>query len=224
MKWDELKKDFIEFIIKSNVIGFFKDPIRLKSGRESNWYVNWRSVAEDVYLMDLLTDYLLAFIEFLRLKPNCFFGVPEGATKLAILTQFKWAKTQKDYKPGNYILTMGRGQPKTHGDIKDRYFLGFPRGDVIILEDTTTTGDSLIEIIKKLNNLDVNVIAAITLTDRNEMRDDGVAIGDLIKKYGVDYHAMSEAAEILPRMELNGDIKKKLSEYFEKYGSKSVFI
>jgi orotate phosphoribosyltransferase len=40
---------------------------------------------------------------------------------------------------------MGRAKPKDHGDPKDRYFVGEPGGKVVILEDVTTTGKSLIE-------------------------------------------------------------------------------
>jgi len=89
MKWEKEIINFNNFIIENNVIGLFKEPIVLKSGRESYWYVNWRNIAADVYLLDKLTDYLLSYIDFLDLKPNCFYGVPEGASKLGIITQFK---------------------------------------------------------------------------------------------------------------------------------------
>ena len=39
------QETFDNFILKSDIIGFFKDPITTKSGRLSHWYVNWRNVA-----------------------------------------------------------------------------------------------------------------------------------------------------------------------------------
>ena len=45
---------------------------------------------------------------------------------------------------------MGRGKQKEHGDPKDKFFVGIPNGDTIILEDTTTTGSSLINTIIQL--------------------------------------------------------------------------
>jgi len=53
MDW---KKEFNEFILKNNVIGFFEEPIRLKSNRLSYFYINWRNVSEDVFLIDKLTS------------------------------------------------------------------------------------------------------------------------------------------------------------------------
>ena len=82
-------KKFNDFILENKIIGFFEEPIKLKSGRMSNWYVNWRNVAEDVFLLDELTDYVIAFTEDLGLEPDCFYGVPEGATKIGIITQIK---------------------------------------------------------------------------------------------------------------------------------------
>ena len=219
-----LADKFNEFIIKYNIVGFFDEPLKLKSGRKSYWYVNWRNVAQDVYLMDQLTNYLLSFVSYLNLNLTCFYGVPEGATKLGIITQLKWAKLQENFLPYNYILPMGRGKPKEHGDPKDKYFLGIPSGNVVILEDTTTTGESLIDCIKSLNKIDVNVIAAIILTDRNEFRDDKRTVEEVIADLGIKYYAMSNATEILPKLNPNNHIVQKIEEYFKIYGTKPIFF
>lgn len=219
---------FNRFVLDNYVVGFFKTPVTLKSGRESHWYVNWRTVTEDVYLTDKLTDFLLAFIEHEKLKPDCFFGVPEGATKLAVITQYKYAKEQDDYGPDNYPLAMGRGKPKEHGDPKDRYFLGMPEGNTIVLEDVTTTGGSLLTMIKALKGAGVNVIAAIGLTNRMEKRDDGKSVGDAVAELGVKYYAMSDATELLPlayeQLSPGEEIGAKVEEYFKKYGTKEVVL
>ena len=221
MSWKH-KEDFYNFIIENNVIGFFKEPIRLKSGRLSNWYVNWRNVAADVYLIDKLTDFLLLYIDFLNLKPDCFYGVPEGASKLGIITQFKWAKKQNKYNPGKYTLTMGRGKQKQHGDPKDKFFLGIPIGNVIVLEDTTTTGGSLVNTIRTLKELKINIIATIGLTNRNELRDDGKSVDEIILEEGVEYYAMSNALELLPKLKPDNQIKNEILEYFKKYGTREI--
>ena len=220
MNWD--KDSFNEFILKQKVIGFFEKPIKLKSGRFSYWYVNWRNIASDVFLLDKLTDYIISFIHHLGLEPSCFYGVPEGATKLGILTQFKWAKEHKNYSYGSHPLSMGRGKQKDHGDPKDRIFLGIPIGDVIILEDVTTTGGSLINTIKKLKELNVNIIAAIGLTNRNELRDNGKSVEETVLEYNVQYYAMSNAIELLPKLEMNKEIAQNIEEYFKKYGTRQI--
>ncbi|MFX0135226.1 MAG: hypothetical protein ACFFDN_16400 [Candidatus Hodarchaeota archaeon] len=220
MSWD--KVSFTEFILNHNVIGLFEKPIKLKSGRLSYWYVNWRDVTSDVFLLDQLTDHIFLFIEYLGLKPKCFYGVPEGATKLGIITQYKWARKQRHYNSEIYPLSMGRGKHKEHGDPKDRFFLGIPKGDTIILEDVTTTGGSLIKTIKKLGELDVKIIAAIGLTNRNELRDDGKTVKEIVQEYSVPYYTMSNAIDLLPNIRMSEDMAKNIEEYFKKYGTEQI--
>jgi len=222
MSWDKEKKNFYEFIIKNKVIGFFKEPIRLKSNRLSNFYINWRNVSEDVNLIDKLTDYIISFVESLNLKPDCFYGVPEGASKIGIITQFKWAQKQKNYYTGTYILPMGRGKPKDHGEPKDRFFLGMPQGKVIIIEDVTTTGGSLITSIQNLKAIKVDIIAAIGITNRDELRDDGRSVEELIREEDVNYFAMSNAVDLLPTLTIDEDIAIQIKDYFKKYGTREV--
>ena len=222
MSWDKEKKNFYEFIIKNKVIGFFKEPIRLKSNRLSYFYINWRNVSEDVNLIDKLTDYIISFVESLNLKPDCFYGVPEGASKIGIITQFKWAQKQKNYYTGTYILPMGRGKPKDHGEPKDRFFLGMPQGKVIIIEDVTTTGGSLITSIQNLKAIKVDIIAAIGITNRDELRDDGRSVEELIREEDVNYFAMSNAVDLLPTLTIDEDIAIQIKDYFKKYGTREV--
>ena len=218
--WEE--ENFYDFILRNKVIGFFKEPLKLKSGRISNWYVNWRNIAEDVFLLDELTNYIIDYVQNLGLNPDLFYGVPEGATKLGIITQYKWAKKQEDYSRKSYILSMGRGKPKEHGDVKDKFFLGVPEGHLIILEDVTTTGGSLLDSIDKLSDLNVKIDVAIGLTNRNELRDDGKSVEVAIKEKGVPYHAMSNALDLLPRLTPDTAMVKQVVEYFQKYGVKEI--
>lgn len=222
MNWEVEKEKFYDFIIENEVIGFYKEPVLLKSGRKSPFYVNWRNISEDVYLIDELTDYLLSYIKHLKLAPDCFFGVPEGATKLGIITQFKWARKNRNYKPGTFTLSMGRGKPKNHGELKDRFYLGIPKGKVVILEDVTTTGGSLIQCIEELQKLNVNVISAIGLTNRNEIRDDGKTVEQLVGEKGVQYFAMSNIIEILPKLNPNKEIALSIENYFKKFGARQM--
>lgn len=221
-----IQKEFNEFIIDNGLIGFLKEPIRLKSGRLSNWYINWRNAAEDVYLFDRLTDYVIAFVEEQGLMPDCFYGVPEGATKLSIITQYKWAKKQLNYGPGVYQLAMGRGRPKEHGDPKDRYFIGAPKARTVVLEDVTTTGDSLIKTIDILLEAGVSVIASIGLTNRNEIRDDKKIVNEVVESTGVRYYAMSNALELLPqayrRLQPGEIVARHVEEYFKRYGAEEI--
>ena len=222
MKWEASKQKFIDFIINNNVIGFPEQLVELKSGRTSPFYINWRTVAEDVFLLDTLTDFLISFIKHLQLEPDCFYGVPEGASKLAIITQFKWARLQENYRPGAFILPMGRGKPKNHGDPKDRFFLGFPKGDVILVEDVSTTGQSLIKSAEILQNLEVKIISVVGLTNREEISEDGQYFEDILLEKGLKYHAMSSVADIVSHMSLNPNIIHQIETYYKKFGLREI--
>ena len=216
MKWEQ--EIFDKFVLNNNIIGFSEKPIKLKSERMSNWYVNWRTILESVHLTDIASKFVIDFTESLGLEPFCFYGVPEGATKLGIITQYKY-----NLNFDCDILAMGRGKPKEHGEPKDRYFLGTPRGKTIILEDVTTTGSSLIDEIEKLQKLeDVNIIAAFGLTNRNEKRNDGLTVKEAINKYNIPYFALSNAIDLLPisyeKQQPGDEIAKAIEEEFEKYG------
>jgi len=219
-------ENFLSFILDNRVVGFFDKPITLKSGRTSHWYVNWRTVSSDVFLIDKLSDFLIDFVSDLRLSHDGFFGVPEGATKLAVLSAYKWARLQKNFKEGSHTLAMGRGKPKEHGSPKDRYFVGEPHGNVILVEDVTTTGGSLLETIDHIRAAGASIVAAVGLTNRMELDNNKKSVADAISEKGVTYYAMSEATKILPeairRFNPSDEIVAAIKNEFEKYGVESL--
>lgn len=215
------QKAFEDLVLSHSIIGFSAEPIRFKSGREGNCYVNWRNAFADAWLLDRITGHLLDFVKDKGLSPRSFHGVPEGATKLGVLAQYKWAKAQPDYADGAYTLSMGRGKPKDHGAPADRYFVGAPRGATIVLEDTTTTGGSLLGTVAALKEIEVPVIAAIALTNRCERRDDGRSVPQALAEQGVPYYALSSLPELLPRAlekeNPSPQVRAAVEEYSRKY-------
>ena len=217
--------NFEDFVIENKVIGFFDEAITLKSGRKSHFYVNWREPTYDAYLLDKLSDYISDYLAHSDIKFDCLYGVPEGASKVAIVSALKLAQKSSDYKKGSHIIPMGRAKPKAHGKAEDKYFIGQPKGKVVVLEDTITTGMSLLETLDKLVEAGIEVVAALALTDRMEKRDDGLSVRETIhKKYGgkIAYHSMSAADKLLPialeRSNPSDEVKSSLIEEFEKYG------
>ncbi|MBI4127027.1 MAG: hypothetical protein HY465_05990 [Deltaproteobacteria bacterium] len=217
---------FRQFLLDHGVVGFFEKPVTLKSGRTSHWYVNWRKVAGDVFLLDQLADFVIAFVGDQQLVPDCFYGVPEGATKLGLVVNYKWARNQKGFGEGSHAFPMGRARPKEHGDPTDRYFVGAPRGNVVVIEDVTTTGGSLLAELDKLAEAKVKVVAAIGLTNRMERRDDGQSVEEALAARGVKYVAMSEATDFLPaacaRFKSGEAIGKAIEAEFREYGVKPL--
>jgi len=222
--------DFNDFVVDSGVIGLFDEPVKLKSGRMSCWYVNWRTVMEDAYLANCLIGQVHEFVWERLPNAQAFYGVPEGATKLALLAQMEWARSRGDFVAGSYSLSMGRGKPKEHGDLKDRFFLGVPKGNTVVLEDVTTTGGSLIESVKSLELVKAKVIAAVGLTDREEVRDDGGTVAQKLSEMGIMYYSMSRATELLPIVFARKKglvpqrIRSEVEGYFDKYGAKKLVL
>jgi orotate phosphoribosyltransferase len=216
------REEFIRFVIDNHVVGFFDHPVKLRSGRESHWYANWRTLAGDVYLVDRLSDFLIDFLGANRVRSDIVYGVPDGATKIGLITQYKWASRQPNYKRQSHVLLMGRGSPKEHGVAKDRLFLGDPKGRVAVIEDVTTTGDSLIRAIEGLMEAGVKVVAAVGLTNRMEKRNDGKSVADAVAALDVPYYSMSDANELLPLAFEQSNppdaIKLAVEKEFEQFG------
>jgi orotate phosphoribosyltransferase len=214
------REEFLNFIVENGVVGFFDEPVTLSSGRTSHWYANWRTVVSDAYLTDELAGFLIAYLMDKDIPFDTIYGVPDGATKLGVIAQLKWAQKQQGFGKGSHTLLMGRGKPKEHGVAKDRFFLGDPTGRIVVIEDVTTTGGSLIKAIGALKEAGANVVGAVGLTNRLEKRDDGVGVADAVGALGVEYHDMSTACELLPRLaaklQLSDETKKAVEKECEE--------
>ena len=189
-------ENFHTFIKEHGVLGFFDEPITLKSGQLSTWYVNWRSVSNDAYLLEELAEFVIQFVEDNEIPVNTFYVLPEGASKLGIITQFLWAKAADTYAKGSDRLAMGRAKPKEHGAPADRFFIGEPVGKVIILEDVTTTGGSLLRTVDMLKEQGVDISAALCLTERANPEEHDALI-QAMQDRGVKYEALSYAKDLI---------------------------
>jgi len=117
---------------------------------------------------------------------------------------------------------MGRGKQKYHGYPNDQFFLDVPNGNVIVLEDITTTGGSLAKTIRNLKDLKINITAAVGITNRNEIRDDGRSVEELISEENIDYYTMSNNLDLLPKLNPDKKIKNEIEDYFNKYRVKRL--
>jgi len=215
------KEKYNAFLIQNGVVGFFAEPLTLKSGRLSNWYVNCRVLLDRVGVIDRLTDFILSFAADSNLSADYFYGVPEGATKLAVILNYKKGKLQNNQEQA---LIIGRGKPKAHGAPKDRYFIGpAEEGDrTVVIEDVTTTGSSLLATIAHLQESKIDVVAAVGLVNRMETREDGKSVGQAVNEQNVPYFAMGRSLDLLPlaRAAVNPpeSVWEEVKKYFEQYG------
>jgi orotate phosphoribosyltransferase len=217
---------FNRFVIANKVYGFFDRAITLKSGRTSHFYANFRDVVEDAFLAGQLVEFVIAFVTDNKIPVDTLYGVPEGATKLGVLTQYTWAQRQGDFAEGSHVLAMGRAKPKEHGAPKDRYFVGAPKGKVVVLEDVTTTGGSLLNTLEFLKECEIDLSAVVSLTNRMEKRDDGLSVEEAVAKAGVDFYSLSTAIDLLPiavkEFTPADEIVSELQGEFDRYGVKPI--
>ncbi|MFH1439777.1 MAG: phosphoribosyltransferase family protein [Candidatus Woesearchaeota archaeon] len=215
--------EFNRFLIDNNVVGFFEKPIILVSGRQSYWYANCRDLMNTFELIDKLANFVIEFIKNEDLEFDYVYGVPEGITKLADIINYKLGLSNPKQK-----LVIGRAKPKEHGSPKDKYFIGnVKEGDkVIVIEDVTTTGGSLLKTLQRLKEANVEIIAAVGLVNRMEKRDDGKSVEQAVNEKGVPYYAISNSLILLPMAkEKNNPSDEALKQVeigFEKYGLREL--
>jgi orotate phosphoribosyltransferase len=219
---------FNTFVVDSNVYGFFPQAITLKSGRTSHFYANWRDVVKDVWSTERLAGFVIDFVRDLGLQVDTFYGVPEGATKLGVIAQYLWARQQTGYGRDSHALAMGRAKPKEHGAPQDKYFVGVPKGKVIVIEDVTTTGGSSIKTLESLREAGIDIVALVSLTNRMEKRDDGSSVEQAVTAAGFRFHHMSNALDLLPgvyrRLQPGEAIGKVIEAEFAQYGVRPLHL
>ena len=231
------KEAYKQFILDNERITFSPEFFRLASGQKSRFYINWRKeVNEKTGITsgknaEIIADYVLDFLEDKEIEIDTFIGVPESMTMFAGVIQKKQAERKN---LDDYGLVALRKEPKTHGDIADRFFIGKPHGKIAVLEDITTTGGSLINKgIKAVQNTGYDVETAIALVNRcPPLANKGIKpvqntdldiekkvasikkvpgknyVDELVKKEtGVNYFSLIHAFDLLPEA-YNRFIKK----------------
>ncbi len=207
---------FNSFILSNTVIGVYETPITLKSGKTSNWYVNWRKACSDVASIDYISDCVLEFIKDQDISLDCIMGVPEGATKLGLLCHYKWAKSQANFSNTPYPFPMGRQSPKQHGHPNDKFFVGAPEGKILLIEDVATTGISMIQFIERLEEAGKEISAAISLTNRMDTNQEGKTVQELMDEKSIPYYSMSNGKDLLRSLLNTADLSDSLKSTLEK--------
>lgn len=215
------RNKFNRFIEEKNVFGFYNEAKILDDGRKTWFFIDWKPLMSDVFLTDKLADFVLAFAKSNKLKVDSFYGVPESATKIALICQYKLAKQSEHFGEKSHVLSLGRGNPRAHHKKpEDNYFLGKPSGEVIVIEDVVASGDSLIDTLDHLKEANIHVSAVIALSDRLDKRSDNLSVKEIVEKRGLKFYCMSSLIEILPilykrlvpRKEIANELTKEFHE------------
>lgn len=158
----------------------------LASGKKSNYYLDCRLTTLNAEGA-LLTGYcILELLDEMKLKPDAIGGLSMGADPLVTAAGVVSA-IEKRPLPGFLV----RKKAKEHGRQKQIEGMEDPRGKrVVIVDDVCTTGGSTQEAIDAAEREGCEVIAVVSLVDREEGGSDM-----LRAKY--NYRSIFTARELL---------------------------
>ena len=221
----EYKKEFIDFMVASDVLKF--GEFTLKSGRKSPFFMNAGAYVTGNQLHKLGLYYARAIHDTFGLDFDVVFGPAYKGIPLSVVTCI--ALEELYGKEARYC--SNRKEAKDHGDAG--ILLGSPLEDgmrVVMVEDVTTSGKSIDETYPLITGVaHIDVVGLIVSLNRMEVGPSGTmcAIDEVSEKYGFPTGAivdMSEVIEYLHNRERQGrvviddTIKAALDEYYAQYG------
>ncbi len=194
------QEEYEEFLIENGVIGFL--PSRLKSGRTTFWYANFRSPLQDLRKAENLAEFVDDFSLQHDLSPTEYVAVPEGPREFSSSLNRILQKRNPEIAIPAVNLRAGY---KTHGSAQDRYTVGPASALVrpVLIEDVGTTGSSVTEYLMLMQELGKSPLAVISMLNRCERRDypDGRTPEQVLREdYRVLYLVMTDASRILPKV------------------------
>ena len=222
----QYKKDFIEFMIESNVLTF--GDFVTKSGRKTPFFVNTGNYKTGSQLKKLGEFYAAAIKENFNEDFNIVFGPAYKGIPLSVTVTMALA----DKYGIDVSHCSNRKEVKDHGDTGILLGSKIKDGDkILITEDVTTSGKSIYEtmpIIKSQGNADV-VGLVISVNRMEKGQGEKSALVELQEKYGFKACAivtMEEVIDYLYNKEINGkviindEIKARIDDYYKIYGAK----
>ncbi len=223
---DAYKKEFIEFMVESQVLKF--GDFTLKSGRKSPFFMNAGAYVTGSQLKRLGEYYAQAIHEHYGDDFDVLFGPAYKGIPLGVATTIAY-----DALYGKEIrYCSNRKEVKDHGDTGILLGSDLKDGDrVVIIEDVTTSGKSIEETYPILKaQADVKVVGLIVSLNREEKgkTGEGTALDEISKTYGFPTAAivsMSEVTEalynkeVLGRIVIDDELKGRIDDYYAQYGA-----
>jgi len=141
----------------------------LASGKKSRYYVDIKKASSNPELLKLIASRVSEIMNLHSIKPDYIGGVALGGVPIAVSVSLETGlpllmirKEAKDYGTKGQIV----------GDIS-------PGREVLLVEDVTTTGGSVIKAIHVLRNEGLVIHRVITVVDREEGASGTLASADV---------------------------------------------
>jgi orotate phosphoribosyltransferase len=228
---DQYKKDFIEFMVRSNVLTF--GDFVTKSGRKTPFFINTGNYSTGSQLQKLGQYYAESLCRNMVESDafNVLYGPAYKGIPLAVAASIA---LNAHYSPRDISFCFNRKEAKDHGEGGVLIGRKLRPGDkVVIIEDVTTAGTSVRESVPIIrnNNAGAEVVGLVVSVDRME-RGAGSdanksALAELRDEFGIKTFSIVNIEEIVGYLRnreidgavvLNDAIYKMIGEYREQYG------
>ena len=219
---NEYKKDFIKFMIESEVLRF--GDFTLKSGRKAPYFVNTGKYRTGGQISRLGEYYAEAYLEH-KVSAKTLIGPAYKGIPLAVSTSIALARKGVDTG-----FCFDRKEVKDHGEGGNT--VGAPiKGHVVIIDDVISAGTSVGESVKIIEACGAHPSGVLLALDRMECAGtaekvaDRSAIEDVKARYAMPVVAIADLSDLMSFLKETKDpelsaYQEAISEYRRKYGSK----
>jgi orotate phosphoribosyltransferase len=226
-KMEAYKKEFIEFMVESEVLKF--GDFTLKSGRKSPFFMNAGAYVTGSQLSRLGEYYAKAIHDHYGTDFDVLFGPAYKGIPLSVATTIAFSRLY-----GKEIrYCSNRKEVKDHGDTGILLGSKIKDGDrVVIIEDVTTSGKSIQETFPIIQAQgDVTILGLMVSLNRMEkgLETDKCALDEIREKYGFPANAIVSMADVVEclynrpcqgRLIIDDKMKEAIDKYYEQYGAK----
>ena len=224
---EQYKEDFIHFMVDCGVLRF--GDFVAKSGRKTPFFINAGNYQTGAQLNALGTYYAKAIranfgTDFEVLFGHTYKGIPLSVATAMALDREYGAEVR---------YSSNRKEIKDHGDAG--ILLGSKMGDgdrVILIEDVTTAGTSIIETVPLLKAQgNVSILGLIISVDRMEkgQNTNMGALKMIEERFGfrtASIVTMADVIEVLYNKEYKGkviiddELKQRIDAYYDEFGAR----
>lgn len=218
------KKEFIEFMVRSNVLTF--GEFTLKSGRVAPYFINTGNYNTGEQLSKLGVFYANCIKDNLGEEYDVLYGPAYKGIPLAVATAsslYSEFGVSKNY-------SFNRKEAKDHGE--GGLIVGYQLQDndrIVIIEDVMTSGAALRENLPILRNAaNVSIVAFVMSVDRMEKGlTEKSAVQEAYDEHKIKVYPIVNIYEIIEvlhnnpvdgKVYIDDDMKKTMEEYLVKYG------
>ncbi len=222
---EQYKKDFIEFMIDSEVLTF--GDFTTKSGRKTPFFINTGKYRTGAQIAKLGRFYTEAIEAHFGVDVDVLFGPAYKGIPLVTTT----AAAMSERGQGDITFCFNRKEAKDHGEGGSLVGQKLVSGQrVVIVEDVTTAGTSIYETVPVLKAAaDVTLVGLIVSVDRMEKGTENIsAFAQIRRDFGMKTCAivtLDEVVEYLHNREINGVVliddamKANIDAYRALYGA-----